>query len=187
MICDRLKELRKDKGLTQQEFADILGIKRNTVATYETGKSNPSDSAIVLICNTFSVSIEWLRYGTGDMYLPDCELDALVKTYNLSNAIKVFIEKLLTLQPKDQEVVTNFLISFASNMQTLKESGIDFYENPNTVSDSKYTYPETKNPEQLIKEKLASYEAELRAEFASKESQEASPTGSTGTESHKAI
>ena len=39
----------------------------------------------------------------------------------------------------------------------------------------------------MIQEKLASYEAELRAEFASKESQEASLIGNTGTGSHKAI
>ena len=39
----------------------------------------------------------------------------------------------------------------------------------------------------MIQEKVANYEAELRAEFASKESQGASLTGSTGTGSHKAI
>lgn len=38
---ERLKELRKELRLTQQAFADRLGVKRNTVATYETGKSNP--------------------------------------------------------------------------------------------------------------------------------------------------
>ena len=43
---DRIKTLRKVLDLTQQEFADKLGIKRNTVATYETGKSNPSDAAV---------------------------------------------------------------------------------------------------------------------------------------------
>ena len=41
---ERLKELRKELRLTQQAFADRLGVKRNTVATYETGKSNPSDA-----------------------------------------------------------------------------------------------------------------------------------------------
>ena len=36
---ERIKELRKVKGLTQQEFADRLGISRNNIATYETGKA----------------------------------------------------------------------------------------------------------------------------------------------------
>lgn len=47
---ERLKKLRKTLDLTQQEFADRLQIKRNTVATYEAGKSNPSDAAVSLIC-----------------------------------------------------------------------------------------------------------------------------------------
>lgn len=64
---DRIKKLRKELDLTQQEFADKLGIKRNTVATYETGKSNPSDAAVLLICKTFNVNEEWLRIGTGEM------------------------------------------------------------------------------------------------------------------------
>ena len=55
------------------------------------------------------------------------------------------------------------------------------------VEREKTTYSDSKDPEQMIQEKLASYEAELRAEFASKESQGASLTGSTGTGSHKAI
>lgn len=53
--------------MTQQEFADRLGISRNTVATYETGKSNPSDSAVMLICREFNVDEDWLRSGSGDV------------------------------------------------------------------------------------------------------------------------
>lgn len=67
---ERIKKLRKAKGLTQQEFADRLGIKRNTVATYEAGKSNPSDAAVILICKTFNASEAWLRTGEGDMFVP---------------------------------------------------------------------------------------------------------------------
>lgn len=65
---ERIKKVRKTLNLTQQEFADRLCIKRNTVATYETGKSNPSDAAVVLICREFNVNEEWLRNGTGDMF-----------------------------------------------------------------------------------------------------------------------
>lgn len=66
---ERLKELRKSLHLTQQEFANKLGITRSTVATYEMGKSNPSDAAISLICNKFNVNETWLRTGVGDPYI----------------------------------------------------------------------------------------------------------------------
>ena len=186
---DRLRKLRKTLDLTQSEFAERIGTVQNTITGYESGRRNPSGPVISAICKEFNVNKDWLLNNEGEMFNPSSNdaINELTKKYDLSNTIRLFIEKLVTLNPKDQEVVTNFLISFASNMQALKESGIDFYETPNTVSDSKCTYPEPKDTDMLIKEKLASYEAELRAEFASKESQGASLTGSTGTESHKAI
>lgn len=67
---ERLKVLRKSLNLTQQEFADRLNVSRNTVATYEIGKSNPSDAAVMLICREFNVNETWLRTGEGDMFLP---------------------------------------------------------------------------------------------------------------------
>ena len=79
---ERLKELRKELRLTQQAFADRLGVKRNTVATYETGKSNPSDAAVLLICREFHVNEEWLRTGNGEMFVeetPDEEFMRMAK------------------------------------------------------------------------------------------------------------
>ena len=67
-IKDRIKELRKAKGLTQFEFADRLKVSRNNIAGYETGRTEPSGSAISLICRTFSISETWLRTGEGEMF-----------------------------------------------------------------------------------------------------------------------
>ena len=67
-IKDRIKQLRKAKGLTQFEFADRLKVSRNNIAGYETGRTEPSGSAISLICRTFSVSEVWLRTGEGEMF-----------------------------------------------------------------------------------------------------------------------
>ena len=66
---ERIKEIRNALGFTQQEFADKIKVKRNTVATYEMGRSVPSDSAIALICSVFNVNEEWLRNGTGEMLI----------------------------------------------------------------------------------------------------------------------
>lgn len=62
---DRIKKIRKKLDLTQQEFADKLCIKRNTLASYETGKSNLSDAAVSLICTKCNVNEKWLRTGEG--------------------------------------------------------------------------------------------------------------------------
>ena len=64
---ERIKEIRKTLGLTQQAFADKIGVKRNTVALYELGESGISDSVIKLICREFHINETWLRTGEGEM------------------------------------------------------------------------------------------------------------------------
>lgn len=66
---DRIKELRKNLGLTQQRFADRLGLKRQTIAAYEMGNIEPSESTLLLICKEFGVSKDWLCSGDGEMYI----------------------------------------------------------------------------------------------------------------------
>ena len=64
---NRIKTIRKSNNLTQQAFADILGIKQNTVASYEMGRIGISDAIITSICREFSINEEWLRTGQGEM------------------------------------------------------------------------------------------------------------------------
>lgn len=65
---ERIKELRKALGLTQQEMADKVGIKRNTIAQYEIGRNPPTDTVVALVCREFDVNEEWLRTGVGPMF-----------------------------------------------------------------------------------------------------------------------
>ena len=65
----RLKQIRKALGLTQQKFANSLGVKQNTIAQYEMGRTTPSDAIINSICREFNVNEDWLRNGTGEMFV----------------------------------------------------------------------------------------------------------------------
>ena len=113
---DRIKKLRKTLDLTQQEFADKLNIKRNTVATYERGKSNPSDAAVVLICKTFNVSETWLRTGEGEMFVELSENEALAAQIQafLQGGSDSFRERLvsllLRLPPEHWEVLERYAL-----------------------------------------------------------------------------
>jgi len=69
-LNERIKKLRRTLDLTQQEFADKIGIKRNSLANYETGRNTPIDAIVVSICREFNVNEEWLRNGIGEMFLP---------------------------------------------------------------------------------------------------------------------
>lgn len=99
MISERIKKVRKALDLTQQEFADQLNIKRNTVATYEVGKSNPSDAAVILICKTFNVSETWLRTGEGKMFVELSRDEALAAqiTSFLQGGSDTFRQRLVSL------------------------------------------------------------------------------------------
>lgn len=82
MLKERLKALRKELRLTQQEFADRVGISRGNIGAYEVGKNAPSDAVISLICREFHVNEEWLRTGNGEMFVeetPDEEFMRMAK------------------------------------------------------------------------------------------------------------
>lgn len=108
---ERIKKLRKILHLTQQEFADQLGIKRNTVATYEIGRSTPSDAAVSLICATFNVREEWLRSGVGEIFRaePESTMDAFAKEHDLNDFERNFLERYLRLGKREREAVTGHL------------------------------------------------------------------------------
>ena len=77
-LGERIKQVRKACGRTQQSFADAIGLKRNTIANYEIGQVQPSDRTISDICRVFDVSEVWLREGEGEMFLQLSENEQLI-------------------------------------------------------------------------------------------------------------
>lgn len=67
---DRIRKLRRALDLTQDKFGSRISVKGNTVAQWESGRNEPPDTAISFICKEFNVNEEWLRTGSGDMFLP---------------------------------------------------------------------------------------------------------------------
>ena len=74
---ERIKAVRKSLDLTQQEFSDRMGIKRNAVASCEAGRTDPSNALITLICRTYDVNEVWLRTGEGEMFVPRTREDEI--------------------------------------------------------------------------------------------------------------
>ena len=66
---DRIKELRKYKGMTQAEFGECIGVRGNTITTYENGTRTPSEAVLLSICRVFGVNEDWLRTGEGEMFV----------------------------------------------------------------------------------------------------------------------
>ena len=66
---ERIKQLRKELGLTQSQFGSKIGLKGNTITNYESSLRSPSDSVILSICREFQANEQWLRTGVGDMFI----------------------------------------------------------------------------------------------------------------------
>ena len=118
-LNERIKHLRKYLQLTQQEFADKLGIKRNTLATYESGRNQPIDAVVNLICITYKVNEEWLRTGSGKMFKASSTdaLNALANEYNLSRGAFIAVEKFVKLNPNTQTEILNYFTEVVNALQ----------------------------------------------------------------------
>lgn len=115
---ERMKKLRKALDITQQEFADKIGIKRNSYANYETGRNVPIDAIIVSICREFNVNETWLRTGEGDMFVEISEEDMFSRAAAscIKDNDKTAMEGLIlwrSLPPDARRRVEDYIIQFA--------------------------------------------------------------------------
>ncbi len=60
MKYKRIRDLREDKDLTQQEIADMLFINRRTYAAYENGVNSMTPETLIKIANIHNVSVDYL-------------------------------------------------------------------------------------------------------------------------------
>lgn len=61
----RIKKIRKALHMTQDEFGKKIGLARNSIANYEIGRREPTNSVILSMCREFGVNEVWLRTGEG--------------------------------------------------------------------------------------------------------------------------
>ena len=93
----KLKDMRLAKGWTQQDLADRLNTKYQTVGHYETGRREPDIDTILRLCDIFGCSADYLL-GRSD--LPDP---------HLTGEESALIEKYRALSPAGQEFIRHSL------------------------------------------------------------------------------
>ena len=69
---NRLEQIRKEKGITQEELADALEVSRQTVGSLENGRYNPSIILAYKIAKYFDLTIEEIFIYEEDKYFFDC-------------------------------------------------------------------------------------------------------------------
>lgn len=115
-IGERIKFLRKELNLTQEEFGAKIGVKGNTVTGYERGTRTPSDSIINYVCLIFNVNQTWLRTGEGDVFLDGCECGNIAtlpkriwSEYDCNNIEMEFLNAYFSLKKNDRSAFCKLL------------------------------------------------------------------------------
>ena len=129
---ERIKQIRRELGLTQQEFAERIGLKQNSIALIESGKRNISDQAVLSICREYGINEEWLRTGWGEKRTSNSnnELEALVGKYKLTVADQTLIEKYISLKPEARKAVLQFMTDVSASLNKSDGSYSDIPDTP---------------------------------------------------------
>lgn len=83
-LSDRIKHLRIESAMTQQELADAIGVSQNAIYNWENGKREPNLKTVEKIAKAFQVSPSKLLYGELDSETAK-NLDTVI--YNINNNI----------------------------------------------------------------------------------------------------
>lgn len=103
----RILKIREAEGLSQEKFAEKLGLSRNFINQVENGKKNISDRTISDICREFNVNEHWLRTGEGE---PHAESD---------DKLSIYISK---ISSGSDEFIRDLIIAYMDLDETSKEA-----------------------------------------------------------------
>lgn len=104
-----IENLRKEKGLTQQDLADILSVSNQAVSKWEGGRNLPDIAIQRVICDTFNITMEELHAGERDIKKRN-------KTKKIRKENKIFSIALMCIVP----VMVFFVVFFIINFRALK-------------------------------------------------------------------
>ncbi len=91
----KLFELRKQKGISQEELADKLNISRQTLSKWELGNSTPDMEKLILLSDYFEISLDELVFGNKS----ETHKEALKEGITIA---KVLDDKILTVENKQK-------------------------------------------------------------------------------------
>ena len=107
----RIKQVRKLFSLSQSAFGKRIGVKDNTVATYENGVRNPSESVVMTICREFGINRDWLETGTGEMMAQTDEeqLDRIAQQYSTDPTFRAILEVYMQMSDQAREMFVEYV------------------------------------------------------------------------------
>ena len=90
-IAERLQELRKRSGYSQEQVAEMLGLSRQAVSKWESGQGKPEIDNIVKLTEIYNVSADYILLGTEKVSVPVPEKKELSQEYKKAIGIIAII------------------------------------------------------------------------------------------------
>lgn len=126
---ERVVQLRKALGLSQDEFSSQIGLARSSWSEVENGRRGVQDRHIMLIVAAFpQVSESWLRDGTGPMFLPQehaSEIMEAIKKMDVPDFVQAVLQKYAALNDADRKVVLRFVQDSVAAMLGVDQTDAD--------------------------------------------------------------
>ena len=118
-IGERIGELIESLGIKKVRFAERLKIDQSYVTQLTSGKRNPSERTISDICREFNVREEWLRNGSGEMFLDFTEDEFSKAAATLSNDafVRSLIVEYWKLDEDSKRLFRDFIHRLSDNMR----------------------------------------------------------------------
>ena len=125
-INERIKEVRKARGLNQKEFSDKIGLTQSAVSRMESADVAIIDQNVRFICQTFHINEKWLRTGQGKMdeVKVEAPIEALVKQYRLDNSQRALVEAFLSLTDEQRSAVVDAACAIADKVKTARHDAL---------------------------------------------------------------
>lgn len=119
---DRLKLIRTDKNMSQDEFGKAIGISRSQIGCYENGIREITERSINDICREFNVNKDWLLSGEGAMYIISKEDERLAEalaeiSLSENEKLKELIQKMIKLDDKYIDSILTLIDGVIENTQ----------------------------------------------------------------------
>lgn len=107
---ERLKELRKARGISQAALAERLGMSKSTIGMYETGDISPSLEALNALADYFNVDIDYLLgKEIGSTYYLDPEVAQMAQELFARPELRVLFDASKNATKEDIEAVASIL------------------------------------------------------------------------------
>lgn len=116
---ERLKAIRKELSLSQEAFGKKLGVTGAGISRIESGVRSLTEQMILAICREFNVREEWLRNGSGEMFLDFTEDEFSKAAATLSNDafVKSLIVEYWKLDEDSKKLFRDFIHKLSDNMR----------------------------------------------------------------------